>query len=168
VSAAPGEATAGARRLTRSAAETERLGEALAPGLAEGDLLVLTGPLGAGKTRFVAGLARGMGKSGRVRSPTFTLLHEYGGHLPLLHLDLYRLERAEVEGLGLEESLERGVVVVEWGERLPAHLRAPALTLEFEIVSERERAIVAHASRGRGGELLALWQALPPGGALGT
>ena len=91
------------RRVTASAEATERLGAALAAGLRAGDVLVLTGPLGAGKTRLVAGLARGLGAPGRVRSPSFTLLNEYRGALPLHHLDLYRLAGHDADGLGLEE-----------------------------------------------------------------
>ena len=104
--------------------ETERLGESLSPLLAAGDVVALMGPLGAGKTRFVAGLARGLGYAARVRSPTFTLLHEYSGPLPLFHSDLYRLETRDVSGLGLEEALDRGPLVVEWAERLPSPLLA--------------------------------------------
>jgi tRNA threonylcarbamoyladenosine biosynthesis protein TsaE len=147
-------------RETISPEETGRLGSALATGLAVGDVILLTGPLGAGKTCFVTGLARGLGCVGRVRSPSFTLVNEYGGAVPLFHLDLYRLEGRDVDDLGLEERLERGVLAVEWGERLPAHLCAEALTLVFEIRSERRRAIRATAAGARGLELLAAWRAL--------
>jgi len=149
------------RRVTVTAAATERLGEELASGLRAGDVLVLTGPLGAGKTRLVAGLARGLGASGRVRSPSFTLLNEYRGRLPLHHLDLYRLEGPEAEALGLEELVEDGVLVAEWGERLPAWLRADALCLDFEVLGEEERALVATCAGPRGLALLELWRALP-------
>jgi len=151
------------RRVTVTAAATERLGEALAAGLQAGDVIVLTGPLGAGKTRLVAGLARGLGAGGRVRSPSFTLLNEYRGRLPLHHLDLYRLEGAEAEGLGLEELVEDGVLVAEWGERLPGWLRADALTLGFEVLGEEERALSASGSGPRGLALLERWRALPAG-----
>jgi tRNA threonylcarbamoyladenosine biosynthesis protein TsaE len=151
------------RRVTVSAAATERLGAALAAGLRPGDVLVLTGPLGAGKTRLVAGLARGLGATARVRSPSFTLLNEYRGRLPLHHLDLYRLEGAEVDGLGLEELVEDGVLVAEWGERLPGWLRADALSLTFEVLGEEERALAAEAVGARGLVLLELWRGLPGG-----
>jgi len=91
------------RRVTDSEAATEALGAAFAAGLEAGDVIVLTGPLGAGKTRFVAGMARGLEARSRVRSPSFTLINEYRGDRLLLHLDLYRLEPREAEGLGLEE-----------------------------------------------------------------
>jgi tRNA threonylcarbamoyladenosine biosynthesis protein TsaE len=148
-------------RLSASVEETEQLGAALAAALARGDVLVLSGPLGSGKTRFVAGLARGAGAAARVRSPSFTLLNEYRGTPPLIHLDLYRLEGSETDGLGLEELVEQGALAVEWGEKLPAWLRAEALTLTFEIRSETGRAIAASAEAGRGLALLADWRRLP-------
>jgi tRNA threonylcarbamoyladenosine biosynthesis protein TsaE len=154
---------AGVRRVTAAAEETERLGETFAAGLVAGDVLVLTGPLGSGKTRFVAGLARGLGAKSRVRSPSFTLLNEYRGTLMLHHLDLYRLEGPEVDGLGLEELVDEGALVVEWGEKLPAWLRLEALTLVFEVLSEHERSVTASAAGERGGELLAVWELMPAG-----
>ena len=156
---------AGVRRVTAAAGETEQLGETLAVGLVAGDVVVLTGPLGSGKTCFVAGLARGLGAGSRVRSPSFTLLNEYRGALMLRHLDLYRLEGPEVVGLGLEELVDDGVLVVEWGEKLPAWLGEEALTLVFEVLSEHERAVTASAAGERGGELLAVWELMPAGEA---
>jgi tRNA threonylcarbamoyladenosine biosynthesis protein TsaE len=150
-------------RESASPEETGRLGAALAPALAPGDVLLLSGPLGAGKTCFVAGLAAGLGAAGRVRSPSFTLVNEYAGRVPLFHLDLYRLAGADAETLGLEEALERGVLAVEWGEKLPAHLRAGALTLVFEIRSPLVRAIQASAGGGRGEALRAAWNAASVG-----
>lgn len=148
-----------AARVTASVEETERLGEALAPALAAGDVVTLTGPLGSGKTRFVAGLARGLAAGARVRSPSFVVIHEYHGRLLLAHVDLYRLETAEADTLGLEEYAEQGVLVVEWGEKLPRAWRAEALALRFEIVSESKRRITAAAEAGRGLELLRAWDA---------
>ncbi len=154
-----------ARFPSRSAAETEALGAALAPHLEIGDVLALEGPLGAGKTRFVAGLARGLGAGTRVRSPSFTLVNEYRGRLPLLHVDLYRLEPAEADALGLEEQVERGILAVEWGEKLPARLRERSLVVEFEILSESGRRIGARpavpgvpASLARPAALIAAWR----------
>ena len=153
--------TAADTRVARSVAETERLGEVLAPELMAGDVVLLTGPLGAGKTRLVAGLARGIGCKARVRSPSFAIVNQYhGGRLPLLHVDLYRLEGRAAEDLGLEEQLEDAVLAAEWGERLPGRLTADALTLTFEIRSENERAIQASAVGERGRALLESWRAI--------
>jgi tRNA threonylcarbamoyladenosine biosynthesis protein TsaE len=106
-------------RVSRSAAETEALGEELAAGLARGDLLLLAGELGAGKTTFVRGLARGLGIVSGVQSPTFQLVRVYPGRIQLAHVDLYRLEAgANLADLGLDDLLDQGVVAVEWGDRL--------------------------------------------------
>ena len=147
-------------KVSASESDTEALGESLAATLSAGDVIVLEGPLGAGKTRFVAGLARGFHARSRVRSPSFTLLNEYRGDRLLLHLDLYRLEPRDVGGLGLEEQIERGVLVAEWGEKLPEAQRRDALMLRFEIRSETARAITARAAGPRGEALLARWRAL--------
>ena len=163
MSAARREPAAGPEsRVSAAEEETEALGAALARFLEAGDVIVLTGPLGAGKTRFVAGLARGMAAKARVRSPSFTLINEYRGDRLLLHLDLYRLEPREAEDLGLEEQRERGVLVAEWGEKLPPELRRDALTLRFDVLSETRREITASARGARGLELLARWAALDP------
>ncbi len=154
----PSVEVAAPARLSASVEETERLGQALAAALEVGDVLALCGPLGAGKTRLVAGLARGLDAAARVRSPSFTLVNEYRGRVPLIHLDLYRLDPAEVEGLGIEEYLERGALVVEWGEKLPRAFRQQALTLDFEVVTASQRRIVASACRGRGLVLLEAWR----------
>ncbi|MBI1799705.1 MAG: tRNA (adenosine(37)-N6)-threonylcarbamoyltransferase complex ATPase subunit type 1 TsaE, partial [Candidatus Eisenbacteria bacterium] len=134
------------------------LGAELAPALETGDVIALTGPLGAGKTRFVTGLARGLEARARVRSPSYTLVNEYRGRVRLVHLDLYRVEAPEIEALGLPELIERGALVVEWGEKLPGSLRALALVIEFETVGEGARALTAGAAAGRGLALLEAWR----------
>ena len=111
--------------LTHSPAETEQAGEALANALTAGTVLALQGDLGAGKTAFTRGLARGLGYPGAVTSPTFTIVNEYeGGRLPLFHFDLYRLGSAdELWDIGWEDYLDRGgVCAVEWSERAEAAL----------------------------------------------
>lgn len=105
--------------LTTSEEETGSSGERLAQSLRPGDVVLLYGDLGAGKTAFVRGLARGLGAAGDdVSSPTFTLIQEYAGRVTLYHVDLYRLESREVDDLGLDDLvLGDGVVAIEWAER---------------------------------------------------
>lgn len=106
---------------SNSEAETRAIAAALTPALMPGAVILLSGDLGAGKTAFVRGLAEGLGLDpGEVTSPTFTIVHEYrGGRLPLIHVDLYRLDRAELDDIGLDQDLaEQGVTAVEWAERL--------------------------------------------------
>ena len=105
--------------VTESEEQTAEAGERLAATLRPGDVVLLFGDLGAGKTAFVRGLARGLGASGdEVSSPTFTLVQEYAGRIQLFHVDLYRLEPAEVDDLGLDELVAgEGVVAIEWAER---------------------------------------------------
>jgi tRNA threonylcarbamoyladenosine biosynthesis protein TsaE len=105
--------------VTESEEQTAAVGERLAGNLGPGDVVLLFGDLGAGKTAFVRGLARGLGASGDdVTSPTFTLVQEYPGRIQLFHVDLYRLEPAEVDDLGLDELVAGdGVVAIEWAER---------------------------------------------------
>jgi tRNA threonylcarbamoyladenosine biosynthesis protein TsaE len=105
--------------VTNSPAETEHLGMLFGERLLAGDVVLLTGELGAGKTTFVRGVARGTGSHAPVASPTFQLVRVYPGRLQLAHVDLYRVESsAELRDLGLEELASQGAVVVEWGERL--------------------------------------------------
>ena len=107
--------------VTNTAAETEAAGELFGKGLRQGDLILVEGDLGAGKTTFVRGVARGAGSSAHVASPTFQLVRVYPGRIQLAHVDLYRLEAStELAELGLEELLDQGAVVVEWGNRLDA------------------------------------------------
>jgi tRNA threonylcarbamoyl adenosine modification protein YjeE len=116
--------------VTNTPAETEAVGEQFGQRLAKGDLVLLEGDLGAGKTTFVRGLTRGVGSIAQVASPTFQLVRVYSGRLQLAHVDLYRLEDgAELGGLGLEELLDEGAVVVEWGDRMDA---SDAALLSFE------------------------------------
>lgn len=104
--------------VSRSPEETRILGAALAPLLVPGDVVSLSGDLGAGKTVFVQGLATALGVDRQVTSPTFTIVHEYRGRYPILHMDLYRLNSfQEVLDLGFEELLDpSAVMLVEWGE----------------------------------------------------
>jgi tRNA threonylcarbamoyladenosine biosynthesis protein TsaE len=112
---------AAAAHTTRSEEETAAIARAVAADLQAGAVLLLSGNLGAGKTAFVRGLAEGLGVDpGEVSSPTFTLVHEYrGGTLTLFHVDLYRLDRAATDDLGLDElGVANGVLAIEWPDRL--------------------------------------------------
>ena len=102
---------------TSSEEETFLLGQALAGGLAPPVWIGLTGPLGAGKTRFAQGLAKGLGYAGRVRSPTFVLENRYAARVPIVHQDLYRLDSAGEEVLAAWDENEDAVILVEWPER---------------------------------------------------
>ena len=133
--------------ISHSLAETEALGEKFGRAAVCGQVIALSGELGAGKTQFVRGVARGLEISGRVHSPTFTLVNEYaGGRLKLFHLDLYRLETAaQILGAGIEEYLKPdGVSVIEWAERI-YDLRFTIYDLKnvrIEILNESERKII--------------------------
>ncbi len=108
--------------ISRDVDQTEKLGEELGKTISAGTVVWLYGDLGAGKTAFVRGLARGLGVEGRVTSPTFALVNEYEGRLPLFHFDLYRLGGEEdLFELGWDDYLSRGgVCAVEWSQRLDA------------------------------------------------
>jgi tRNA threonylcarbamoyladenosine biosynthesis protein TsaE len=135
--------------ISHSPQETEALGEQWGRTATAGLVLALSGDLGAGKTQLVRGLARGLGVTSRVHSPTFTLVNEYGGgRLKLFHLDLYRLETPEqIHSADIEEFLNPdGVAVIEWAERLPGFAAGGALLkkiarVNIEVLSETERRI---------------------------
>ena len=134
---------------TESEEQTAAVARELAGGLAAGDVVLLTGDLGAGKTAFVRGLADGLGiDTGEVSSPTFTLVHEYGGgRLTLYHVDLYRLDRAATEDLGLEElGVADGVLAIEWPDRL-THPLTPATSVQIEITGDTSRRISIRRGR---------------------
>ena len=120
--------------ISNSAQETEALGERLAARLRPGDVIAYTGDLGAGKTAFTRGLARGLGVADRVTSPTFTIVNEYeGGRLPLFHFDLYRMDSPEeLFDIGWEDYLARGgVCAVEWSENVKEALDRQTIWVEI-------------------------------------
>ena len=149
-------------------AATRRLGERLAAALRPGDLVLLTGPLGAGKTSLTQGLAAGLRVQGTVTSPTFVLARRHRGPVPLLHVDAYRLRDAggralDLADLDLEDALEEGVVVVEWGEGLVEDLSPSRLTV---VLSRPGGDVVPHGEKGAGRTALVRahgprWSSLP-------
>jgi len=130
--------------ISNSPAETEAIGRQLAAHIDVGSILALKGDLGSGKTLLVKGLVAGLGGSGDVTSPTFTIVHEYrGGRVPVYHFDFFRLEdRQSVARLGLDDYFfGDGVSVIEWADRFPEFVPEQARWILFEIKSENTRAI---------------------------
>lgn len=138
-------------RLCEGTADTQKLGEELGAALDAGDLVVLDGPLGAGKTTFTQGIARGMGVKGRVTSPTFVIAREHssiGNGPSLVHVDAYRLgddPLGELDALDLDSALEEAVVVAEWGGGLVEQLalRYVHVTLDRRTHAETEARIIS-------------------------
>ena len=143
----------GREYLSHSETETEAAGQALAAKLRPGDVVAYRGDLGAGKTAFTRGLARGLGCHGRVTSPTFTIVNEYEGPTPLFHFDLYRLGgEEELWDIGWEDYLARnGVCAVEWSEIAPGALpeNTVYVTLRRRPGAEEEREILVEGVEGR-------------------
>jgi tRNA threonylcarbamoyladenosine biosynthesis protein TsaE len=133
---------------TREEGETSDVGRRLAQTLAAGSVVLLIGDLGAGKTAFVRGMAEGLGVAPEeVSSPTFTLMQEYrGGRVPLIHVDLYRLDDSrEIDDLGLEELGIGSVLAIEWAEKLPRPI-VDAVTVTIEHGGGDERLITVSSS----------------------
>ena len=138
--------------LTNSPRETEAVGEALAKMLKPGAVVAYRGDLGAGKTAFTRGLARGLGYCDPVTSPTYTIVNEYlGGRLPLFHFDMYRLRSSEdLWDIGWEDYLERGgVCAVEWSENVADAMESPILITIDKLGEETRRITI------EGGDFLA-------------
>lgn len=128
---------------TNSQQETEKLGEALARKLPAGAVVAMYGDLGAGKTAFVRGMARGLGLECRVSSPTFTIVNEYMGERPLFHFDMYRLGSAdELFDIGWEDYLSRGAIcAVEWSENVREAFNGEELMVSIEKLDDTRRKI---------------------------
>jgi tRNA threonylcarbamoyladenosine biosynthesis protein TsaE len=123
------------RRELATVDDTRAFGRSLAADLRAGDLVVLSGPLGAGKTALTQGIGEGLGVSGRVTSPTFVIARVHRGPLPLVHVDAYRLRdsgRLDLDDLEIDEELDRAVVVVEWGEGVVERLADSHLDVRID------------------------------------
>ncbi|MCM8763696.1 MAG: tRNA (adenosine(37)-N6)-threonylcarbamoyltransferase complex ATPase subunit type 1 TsaE [Candidatus Omnitrophica bacterium] len=130
--------------ITKSEAETKKLGKNLGENLISGDVICLVGELGSGKTVLVKGIARGLGiLEELINSPSFILIREYSSKLNLYHFDLYRLKTlGEIESLGWEEYLsKKGVLAIEWADKMEEVLPQEHLRIEMKIFSEKERKI---------------------------
>ncbi|MFL2916547.1 MAG: tRNA (adenosine(37)-N6)-threonylcarbamoyltransferase complex ATPase subunit type 1 TsaE [Nitrospinia bacterium] len=139
------------KKNSHSPEETLHLGKSIGSSLISGDIILLFGDLGAGKTRLTQGICNGLGleKDTYIRSPTFTLINEYQGRLPIYHIDLYRIDsHEEIYSLGLEEILfNQGITIIEWAEKLRSPKNSHNLILNIEdrieiyikIISESER-----------------------------
>lgn len=136
---------------TAGARQTEAVGEAMGPLLQVGDLVVLTGDLGTGKTTFTKGLARGLGVTQRVTSPTFTIVQEYDGRVPVAHVDVYRLARIqELHDFGFDELIESRVTVVEWGEAIAQVLPFDRIDVRIAMVDDPDPRVSTNASTDAG------------------
>jgi tRNA threonylcarbamoyladenosine biosynthesis protein TsaE len=137
--------------VTTSPEETAAAGERLGASLGPGVVVALTGDLGAGKTCFIQGLVRGLDVTTRATSPTFVLVNEYRGRVPVHHVDLYRVESAaEAMDLGLDELFAgEGVTVVEWADKLGALLPADAVRVHIDGVGDEPRRITIHGEPPR-------------------
>ena len=129
--------------VTHSATETEQLASTLAAQLQPGMILAFTGDLGAGKTTFIRGLARGLGIETPVTSPTYTIVNEYEGDMPLIHFDMYRLgSTEELFEIGWEDYLQRGgIIAVEWSERVEDAFPPETIRIQIEKTGETARRI---------------------------
>jgi tRNA threonylcarbamoyladenosine biosynthesis protein TsaE len=142
--------------LTASPGETGALGRRMGGACGPGTLLALLGDLGAGKTRFVKGVAAGLGaaEEDEVTSPTFVLMNLYRGRLVLAHLDLYRLDQVDLAALGFHDYRREGVMALEWAEKVEASLLGDHLRVAFEIIGETSRRLMFQARGPRSQELL--------------
>ncbi len=147
--------TAPLRLTSATPSETRRLGERIGRRLRAGDVVLLAGELGAGKTVLAQGIARGLGVIDPVKSSSFVIMNEYEGRLRLFHADLYRLEDpAQVAELALDELAADGVLVVEWPERAPAELPEAHLLVRLDYDGARGRAIEVSARGERYEDLM--------------
>ncbi len=133
----------------KSAADTIELGARIGHRLQPGQVIALQGPLGSGKTTLVKGIARALGINEAVTSPSFTLISEYQGSVPLYHMDLYRIDDPEeFELLGAEELMYgRGITVIEWGEKIDELLPADSVSIEFRMEEDGSRHITIDGVR---------------------
>ena len=147
--------------VSHSPEETRRIGEALGANAREGQVYLLQGELGAGKTCLTQGVLWGLGAREYARSPTFVLVAEYEARLPLYHIDLFRVDAAEVLDLGLEEYLYGdGLCVIEWADKAPGQFPEPRLEIRMEYMGDTMRRLVLSSSGAEYAEALGAVKAL--------
>ena len=129
------------RVVTHTESETERFGEKFGRTLEPGDVAAITGELGSGKTCLIRGICRGLGVKERVSSPTFILVHEYRGRVPVYHTDMYRIRKIEdLKELGISDITSGdGVVLIEWADRVPGIVPENAVSIHMSIIDENTR-----------------------------
>ena len=140
-----------AQIITRGPEETRAIGRIVGEHAAAGDVILLTGELGTGKTCLTQGILNGLGSDDLARSPTFVLIAEYRGRMPMYHMDLYRVGSIEqAEELGIDEYLDGdGLTVVEWADNVPGIFADDSLRIHLELVSECERRLSFRAEPDR-------------------
>lgn len=145
---------------TKNPAETKALGCRLAPALEAGDVLALCGDLGSGKTTFVQGLAKGLKVAEAVTSPSFVLVREYPGRLPVYHLDLFRLDRVDdLETIGYDEYVAgQGVTLIEWAQKMRGAMPRDYVELAFTMTGDTARTIAAVPHGPRAKQLVSQWR----------
>lgn len=133
---------------SHSAAITQDIGRAIGANVGPGDIVLLSGSLGAGKTTLTQGIAWGLGSAEYARSPTFVLVNEYRGIVPVYHMDLYRLDTfAEVDGLGLDDYLYGdGVCVIEWADKAPGYFPGGHILVSIDTLSDTDRELIVTSS----------------------
>ncbi|MDR0944264.1 MAG: tRNA (adenosine(37)-N6)-threonylcarbamoyltransferase complex ATPase subunit type 1 TsaE [Ruminococcus sp.] len=129
--------------ISHSTDETENEAVCFAGELEKGDIIAFFGGLGAGKTAFIRGLAKGLGSSGFVTSPTFTICNEYDGSPSLIHFDMYRIKtEADLESIGFYDYLEKNAIIaIEWFENISGYNITPTVTVDIETIDENTRKI---------------------------
>ena len=137
--------------VSRGPEQTRYFGRLLGEGALPGDIILLRGPFGAGKTTLVQGIGAGLKIESQITSPSFTLINEYEGRLPLFHIDLFRLNDLDIE---IEQAIDSyegsdGLTVIEWPDLLPEDLRSGSLQIDLDVLSDEERSLVAHVRGSR-------------------
>jgi len=131
--------------ISKNPEETQEFGKKIGKNLFPTSIIALSGKLGSGKTTLIQGIGQGLGITTPIKSPSFTLINEYQGFLPLYHFDLYRLSgEEEIEELGYEEYLfkKKGVVVIEWADKMESFLTFPHLKIKIKMIDFSQREII--------------------------